>query len=157
MIKISLREIHDGMPHLQALSNQYFDLEISVTISQALAVCELQQKVINKALTDKAALMGFILGQTAGEAPKLIEPTAEDGYTVKAETIKQFDEEAETFLNSQFVDVPIKKIPLVELKKSQAKLTPGNLAKLAWLFDLTSTEATQGKQVKRDKVLALAK
>lgn len=157
MIKISLREIHDGMPHLIALSSQYLELDVSIVISQALAICEQQQKAINKALTDKAALMGFQLSQLPNEPPKLIEPTAENDYTVPAETIKQFDADAEAFLNSQFIDVPIKKITLDQLRKSKAQTTPNMLTKLGWLFDLFSNDATQETKPKRGKVLELAK
>lgn len=147
MIKISLKELHKAKPYLDGLANQFLDLDMSIAIGQVLAVVEQQSKIIDKALVDKAGLLGFALAQSPTEAPKLLEP-GKDGFNVPAATIEQFNNDAETFLASSFINLPIDKITRQSLEKSQAKMTPAMIQALGFMFDLFSKEATEESKLK---------
>lgn len=153
-MKVSLFEVHNSADALRALSNQVLTLDVSITVSQILAVFETQSKAIDKALIDKATLMGFKLGSQVGDPPSLIKPVETDegeSFVVPAELVQQFDDEATNYLKSNFVLVPVAKLTKKQLLDSKAQVTPAMLRKLEWLFaDLyVKTEETATKEEKR--------
>lgn len=160
MITITLRNIHDSNNFLILLARQPFDLDMSIDIGIALQIFEQQQKLINKALSDKAALLGFELGQSINDPPKLLKPIEKD-TTVPKGLIEEFNSQVETFLDSKTVNIPIAKISKKQLLESKANTTPEMLVRLNWLFDLTSKaakkEVTEPGQEENQRKLRLAR
>lgn len=142
-MKVSLSELNLGFEHLSALARQTLPINLCIPISQALAVAEAQQKIITKALNDMAALKGFRLSARRGDLPQLIEANGNGSLEVPAALIEGFNAEAETYLSSSLVQVPVKKISRAELEKGNAQLTAEGVLRLSWLFDLYSKEATE--------------
>ena len=142
-IKISFKQLHESKPFLAYLSQQPVeDLELSITISQALAVVENQDKMIDKALTDKATALGFALANSPQSLPKLLKADADGTFVVPAVVIDTFNSDAEAFLDSKFATIPIKPIGKAQLLESKLKTSPELLLRLGWLFDLFSKVAT---------------
>lgn len=141
-MKITLRDVHDSNQHLQSLSNQFMDLDLSIIVSQALAVFEQQTKFLNKAITDKAGKLGFRLGQNPGDPPTWIEPEGKPA-NVTFEIIEGYNLEVEEFLATNFVQVPVSKITRKQLADNKIKTSPNMILKLHWLLDLTSKQAKE--------------
>lgn len=151
-IKISFKQLHESKPFLTYLSQQAVeDLDLSITISQALAVVEAQDKMIDKALTDKATALGFALATSPQDLPKRLTANDDGGFTVSNQTIEAFNKDAEAFLDSKFASIPIKPIPKSQLLESKLRTSPELLLRLGWLFDLFSTEATETDKASKTK------